>query len=133
MTSEELKARYGESDGGHFRIIDTIGVPHLYMVGSRHVVHASEHFSGILGEAAIESGERKGITCCMRACRLSYKEHGMALLVSCTAAVSEDDKRVNPELRRYLMACKPLAEADNMAGFAFKDDRPKAEQSDVAR
>ena len=102
-----------------FRIKDTIGVPHPYCIGSRHVAHAADHFSGRLGDKAIESAEKIGIKCDI--CRvngmnLSYKEYEQALVVEV-----DDERDLNdiPELREYLIQCKPMCEADKFAGFAF--------------
>lgn len=123
-TYDELNARYGQSEHRHFWVMDTIGVPHPYMIGAKHVAHASDHFSGMLGKEAIEDAERKGIAQC-EICKgdLAFAEHETALLVGCTEDLNVADGKVNPELHAYLLKCKPLCEADHYAGFAFKDMR----------
>jgi hypothetical protein len=124
MDTEQLKARYGKSSAGNFEVIDTIGVPHPYTIGPKHVAHAADHHGGILGQHAIETGERNGIRCQHRGCTLSYAEHKQALLVECNAPlqVEENGEKVTaPELRAYLMKCKPLCEEDKYEGFAFLD------------
>ena len=44
--------------------------PHPFMIGPRHVAHASDNHGGMLGEATLNA-----IPCAMNDCRLSYKEH----------------------------------------------------------
>ena len=111
--------QYGQSEHGNFAVVDTIPVPHPYTIGAKHVAHASDRFSGMLGEAAIESAERHGIKCQHRGCTLKWKQHETALLVDCKADLKDGD-RVNPELQAYLLKCKEQAEADGFAGFAFR-------------
>jgi len=118
---EKLAARYGKSEAGNYSVCDTIGVPHPYCIGAKHVVHASDHFSGMLGKEAILSAEKKGIKCEVRGCQLSYEQHEQALLVECHAPLKGADDHVTPELHEYLLKCKPLCEEDKYAGFAFLD------------
>lgn len=120
MANEKI-AKYGSSEHGNFKVVDTIGVPHPYCIGARHVAHAADRFSGMLGEAAVESAEKHGIMCEICKGKLTFKQHEQALLVSCEAPTTVDGKN-NPELVDFLMKCKPLCEADGFAGFAFKDD-----------
>lgn len=120
MTSDKI-AKYGSSEHGNFTVIDTIGVPHPYCIGSKHVVHASDRFGGMLGKAAIESAEKHGIYC--ETCRgtLSFKQHESALLISCKLPL-EPQQQPGSELHTFLLKCKPMCEADGFVGFAFKDD-----------
>ena len=114
MNKEKLK-KYPKTD--KFECIDTLGVPHPYCVGARHVGHAADHHGGMLGKEAIESGERQGIRCCMRDCNLDYAGHETAVLIEV-----DDDRDLQDidELNPYLLSIKALAEADGAAGFAFK-------------
>lgn len=118
-TNEELKARYGESEHGNFAVIDTIGVPHPYCIGPRHVVHASDKFGGMLGKEAIRDAEKHGIRCMTCKGKLSYEQHEVALLVDCKLPI-EDQSGPGSELHAYLMKSKPLCEEDKYVGFAFK-------------
>lgn len=119
--AEELQAKFGRSEGGKFYPIDTMGIPHLYCIGSRHVVHASDHFGGMLGEAAIESAEKAGVKCGMRGCTLSYKQHEKALLIACDEPLTDHAGKAHPELHAYLLKIKEQATAEGFAGFAFLD------------
>ena len=118
--TDKLEKRYGKSRRGNFRVIDTIGVPHPYCVGARHVEIAADRFCGILGPDAIEEAERCGVTC--RTCKgdLSYKEHETGLLVS-----FKKDLKGNKELHAYLLDIRDKAVEDKYAGFAFIDERVK--------
>jgi len=113
--------KYGASANGNFSVVDTIGVPHPYCIGSKHVVHASKHFSGMLGKAAIEDGERRGIFCDICKGELKFSEHEQALLVACKAALKAADGAANPELHAWLLSIKDVVMADGFAGFAFVD------------
>jgi hypothetical protein len=103
-----------------FRVIDTIGVPHSYCIGTRHVAHASDNFGGMLSADAIRDGDTKGIYCDI--CRtlqretgakiLSYDEHKQALLVEC----GDENKKM---LGNYLKRIAKQAEHDGYEGFAF--------------
>ena len=44
--------------------------PHPYMVGSKHVTHASKYYGGMLGEATL-----KAVKCAYPNCNFSYEEH----------------------------------------------------------
>ena len=83
-----------------YEVVDTIGVPHPYMITGKHVGEASDHFFGRLGEEAIRSAEKKGITCGMRHCNLSYDEHKQALVVRVKCGGELKDA---PGLKEYLM------------------------------
>ena len=110
--------QYKQFDTEFFSVRDTMGVPHLYCIGSKHVVNASDNFGGMLGEAAIQDCEEKGITCGMRGCQLSYKEHETALAINC----KNKDKDL---LQSYLLSIKEQCEKDNYAGFVLIDCESK--------
>lgn len=121
------RTHYGKSEHGNFEVVDTIPVPHPYMIMPRHIEIAADRFGGILGEAAIEAAEKRGVGCGICKGHLKYKEHETALLIECRKPLTVDtdnsgaEGRVNPELHAYLLQCKEQAEADGFAGFAFKE------------
>jgi len=118
-----FKGNYGESVKGNFRIIDSIGIPHPYCIGPRHVAYASDHCMGMLGADAIRGAERNGAGCCVRGCNLPYDEHEQALLVECDTWITDEHRKANPELHEYLLKIKDMAEMNGYSGFAFKDNR----------
>lgn len=120
LTTEQIKTLFGASNRANFEVVDTIGVPHTYTIGSRHVKHASKHHNGLLGEETL-----KAVQCAHRGCRLSYKDHEKALLVECRAEMKDADGKAVPELHHYLLACKEKAEANGFVGFAFLDKVPR--------
>lgn len=118
-----IKGKYPESAGGNFKVIDTIGVPHPYCIGSRLVAHAADRFNGMLGEAAIEDAEKHGIHCDI--CKqngtiLSFKEHKQALLIESKVDIDP----VPEELKAYLLSIKEETEKNGYVGFAFKKYAP---------
>ena len=71
----ELEQEIQDIVSPHFTVksIDSVNHdPHPFCIGSRHVVHASDKFSGILGTDAIE---RAGIYCATPGCTLPYDQH----------------------------------------------------------
>lgn len=111
---------YMVSEQNNFSIIDTIGVPHPYCIGARHVSFASDNYNGMLGKDAIEAGEAQGITCAMRGCNLSYSEHEQVILIECNAPLHIEGE-TNKELHAYLLGLKEITEKAGFAGFAFKE------------
>lgn len=68
--TDERKAEIMEQlptvpDGADFKVhkLDIVSLPHPYCITPGHVAVASDQFSGMLGEAAIEEAERQGIYC----------------------------------------------------------------------
>jgi hypothetical protein len=89
--------------------------PHPYTIGPRHVVHAADHFSGLLSENAIRSYEKQGGHCADKGCRLSYAEHKSEdiLMLNLSRDLS------NYEAAQALFPLKKLAEDEGIAGFGF--------------
>jgi hypothetical protein len=117
-----IQARYGASELGNFYAINTIEVPHPYVIGAKHVNHAADRFGGMLGEAAVRSAEMAGIHCQMPKCKLSFDQHEQAVLIACKIEANKDGQAC-PELHAYLLKVKPLCEEDHYAGFAFMRDK----------
>jgi hypothetical protein len=65
--AKDLEEYQAALNGGLF-IVDRVyeeSDPHPYCITSSHVVHASDHFSGVLGNEAIKSLEKsRGRGCC---------------------------------------------------------------------
>jgi len=118
------KLDYGQSEHGNFKVVDTIEVPHPFIITSRHVAYAADRNSGMLTKSAIK---HSGVPCGMRGCLLSIDEHETALLVSCLAPLkdTDDEKKANPELHKYLLDVKEQCEAEKYAGFTFVDSTEK--------
>jgi len=136
MVDEKFKGKYGKSENKNFFVIDSVCVPHPYCIGTKLVAHASDNFSGMLGDAAIKSAEEKGIFCetCEAIKRkdssfkiLSYDEHKQALVVSCKKDIKLDDVD-KKEAHEYLLKCKPIAEKNGYVGFVFLDNFSKGKE-----
>lgn len=116
-----VKGIYPDSEGGNFRIIDTIPVPHPYCITPKHL----DYNDGVyLTKDTVREAEGKGAKCdiCRKLVKegkqdhvLTIDEHKQALLVSCKV----DIQPVPDELRAWLLSIKAEAEANGYAGFAF--------------
>lgn len=111
---EKYKKLFGKSSKGNFFVIDTIPTTHPFVVGVKHVVHASNNYGGMLGEETM-----KAIPC--DHCHQDYSEHETALLIGCKIPIKDKNDKAVPELHKYLLKNKKNAEKENLAGFAFKD------------
>ena len=113
-TSKEKIAEYPYSM--HFKVIDTIGVPHTYCITPKHLetghVYVDEW---TIKEAELECGAKCGV----KGCDLSYEEHKTALLVLCFQDEDLPDDLYHEMLQAYLMEIKDKCEADGCVGFAF--------------
>ena len=98
---------YKQYDTGYFSVQDTIGVPHSYCIGPKHI----EYSDGILD---IEKAERHDAHCMVKGCQLSYTEHETALAINCK---SKDEDL----LHAYLLTIKDQCEIDKYVGFVFID------------
>jgi len=118
---KKIQKLFGKSSKGNFSIIDTIPIPHPFVIGTKHVVHASDHHMGMLGEETM-----KAIPC--DSCHKDYSEHKTGLLVGCKIDMHDpnDTTKGNSELHKYLLKNKKNAEKGNFEGFAFKDLRGNA-------
>lgn len=105
--TSDLITRYGRTDS--FGVIDTIGVPHPYTVGVKHI--ANSH-------GVIDKSLCRAIPCARRGCTLSYDEHETALLVECLKEPVDDAKL---ELEAYLKSIISLCEEDGFVGFTLLD------------
>lgn len=115
-----MKGTYESSKKGNFEVVDDIGVPHHYCIGTRHVAHAADNYNGMLGDSSIRDGEKEGIVC--EACKgkLSYDEHKQALLVKCSDDFEDKtNEDLRNELQEYLVDIKEEAEKSGYSGFAF--------------
>ena len=84
--------------------------PHPFMVGTKHIVHASDHNHGMLGEDTM-----RAIPCAMRGYHASYDQHTsdkvafVELKRDCSAA----------EMQEWLKSIFPELEPESVDGFAF--------------
>lgn len=126
MTDKKpYRGEYPESEKGNFYIKDTIGVPHPYCIGTRHVSYAHAKHGGILDDDAIRGAEREAnAKCDICKGQLSYDQHEQALVVGCKANANNEPHKT--ELRVFLMGCIEEAQKHGYAGFTllqeFDDD-----------
>jgi hypothetical protein len=101
--------QYEQFDTEFFSVRDTMGVPHPYTIGTKHVTHAADYHSGRIGEETC-----KAIPCAMKGCQLSYKEHETALAINCKT-------KDHDLLKAYLTTIGDQCEKDKYAGFVLID------------
>lgn len=121
---EKFKGTYGKSSKGNYFVFDTLGVPHPYCIGTRHIGHA-QSFGGMLSKEAIESGEKYGINCeiCLKNSHkggkvLTFAEHEQALCIKCLKDFKKS-KTLKNELHKYLLSIKKECEKNKYTGFVF--------------
>ncbi len=87
--------------------------PHPFVIGTRHVAHASDHNGGILDESVISQ-----FPCADKDCRLPYNQHTKGdhvAFVRLTREVTTD------EMRTWLLSLKEWCDTNKIDGFAFID------------
>lgn len=133
MEEKKLK-EYGESEQGNFKVKDSIGIPHPYMITPKHLEFNGDNMYLDIEKAENNSKQAypndifKQAVCdiCKHNFRkgsqpkiLSYAEHGQALLINC----KKDFKgKAKAELKKYLFKIKAKAEKENFKGFSFLKD-----------
>lgn len=95
---------------------------HPYCIGARHVVHASEHFSGMLGDDAIRSLEKEQGGCCMtKGCTATYDEHKSDKILF----IQLKRNLENAEAAQTFFSIKPLMAEEKIDGICFVDTPEK--------
>jgi len=108
--------------------IKKVSIPHPYMITPKHIAVASDKFSGMLGEPAIEEAEKKGVYCDICKHRVSkglqseiipYSEHKEQKTLFLQMKTDEKDLNKVEGLHSYLLKIKPLLEKEKIEGVAF--------------
>lgn len=114
--------KYGKSENGNFSIVDSVPVPHPYMITPKHLEFVADNNHGILDEHAIMECEKRGIYCaiCKNARNqiLPFSEHKLALLVGCKADLMEN----KDEIKEFILRINDATEKDGYVGFVFRKD-----------
>jgi hypothetical protein len=117
-------------EGSMFSVLGIRGVsmPHPYCITPKHVAWASDHWSGMLSEAAIQDSESKGkARCGMRGCNLGYEEHRVQKTLFIEVPQNRDLNAV-PGLHAYLLSIKSTAMQEGVDGFAFPAGRTQTNE-----
>lgn len=97
-------------------IINVNHDPHSYMIGARHIKHASDNYGGMLGEETMEK-----IPCAMPKCGLFYKDHTSDKVAFLLLIRDATNKEMNEALRTIV---KELGEKF-IDGFGFVESKFK--------
>ena len=118
MSNEDLKTKLSELCSelkiDTFHVYDVLDInhdPHPYMIGSKHVAYASDHYNGMLGKEVCEK-----IGCAHPGCNLPYSAH-----TSIKSMFIQLNRNVDPEeLQSDLVAL--LEDYNNIIdGITFVD------------
>jgi len=97
--------------------------PHPYMIGTRHIVYASDNWSGMLSKEAIIAGETAGkCKCAHPGCNLPYEDH---LVGDKVAFLQQLRNGTNDEANKILKDLVDELGEDFVDGFSFVDTPEK--------
>ena len=78
--------------------VDTINhKPHRYMIGPKHIQHASDKHGGMLGTATLEA-----VHCAYPNCNSSYEEHTSDKVAFLQLKRDGENKEANDELKKIV-------------------------------
>ena len=117
----ELEKKYIEllknQDVFMMKSIDNVNhKPHPYTIGPRHVAHAADHHSGILGQATVEA-----VKCAHPKCDLPHDQHTSDKVIFLSIKRNASEKEANDILQ-------PLGkkmETDKIDGLTFVETPEK--------
>lgn len=84
--------------------------PHPYVIGSKHVAYAADHYGGMLGKETLEK-----IPCAEKGCQLPYDEHTSDKVMFLQLKRDTTGK----EAGTFLMQMEDEIKQDGIDGFAF--------------
>lgn len=87
--------------------------PHPFMIGPRHITHASDNYGGILGEETM-----KAIPCAHPKCGLSHEKHTSDFVMFLSLTKDTD----NNELSAGLQPLGDMMEEDEIDGICFMEN-----------
>ena len=114
---DEVQKILDESGLFKFLNVDTINhKPHPFMIGTRHVTHASKHHGGMLGQATLDA-----IPCSHPKCVLSHDAHTSDKV----AFLQLTRDATNDEANDVLKQLAPIIEKEKVNGFVFVESDEK--------
>jgi hypothetical protein len=115
-TNEEILAQVPPPPvGSSFKLdkVDTVVLPHPFMITPKHVEYAADRCGGVLDAEALSKAP-----CGIKGCQLSSNDHKP--MVSLFIRVPQNrDLNAIEGLRAYLLAIKEKATELGIDGFAF--------------
>ena len=124
---KDVEDFYCEGREGNYKFDSITNVnfkPHPFTIGVSHVVHASDHFNGMLGSEVIEDLERKaGPSCAFRGsdrrhCMVPFAEH-TSDKVAFLKVKSDKELQKIKELGKFLLAGKEILTKEKIDGVGF--------------
>ena len=89
--------------------------PHPYTIGTKHVVFASDHHSGLLGDTALDAFEKQGGKCAHPNCYLKRAEHTHDNVVFLQLKRNANQEEVRTEMKKMLLPVEKMG----YQGFGF--------------
>lgn len=119
MGNEKLEKKYRPSmeSSGVLVLRDVITVnhkPHPFMVGPKHVAHASDHCGGMLGEETLNK-----IPCSARGCGMPYKDHTYDTVIAVSLARDCIQADIQSTLEEFCKENDAAIKHDKIDGFIF--------------
>lgn len=111
--NKEINKEFGQSANGNYIAWDTIGVPHTFVIGVKHVNYAHDNHGGMLGEDTMEA-----VPC--SSCKEPLSKHKTALLVNCKVK-PENNNKFGKELKSFLKKIVPKIEKAKYEGVTLMD------------
>lgn len=121
MTNEEklkkVEEKFMENDVLKLMSINDVNFrPHPYMIGSKHIAYASDHFGGRLDERTLEK-----VPCAEPGCILSYAEHTSDKVLFLQLKRNATDKEIHKFVDPLVETLKEL----KVDGIAFVETEEK--------
>jgi hypothetical protein len=108
---------FSENNMFSVKSIDNVNhKPHPFLIGAKHVHHASEHHSGMLGTATIEA-----VGCAFKDCTLSYAEHTSDKVLFLQLLRDLTQKKAQKELK----GITDMMKKDKIDGLCFVETESK--------
>jgi hypothetical protein len=114
--SDKLKEKYSPivAATSVFKLHDITQInhkPHTFMVGPRHVAHASDHCGGKLGEETM-----KAVTCAHPGCGMPYEAHTSDRVMALKLVTNASNEEAQQALKDIVAATEHEYHID---GFVF--------------
>lgn len=111
--------------------------PHPFCITEKHVSIAADRFSGMLTEEVLDMapcgiGRRGSPIKGAEPCHLKRSEHTHETAIVVVVPDGTTDLNLVPGLHEWLLAAKPLLEANKIDGFMFPSEAQVAKSKNAA-
>ena len=117
MNKKEVKSQISKLTEGIFSVYDITEInhnPHPYMVGPKHIQHASDNFGGLLDERTTDV-----VGCAHPHCGMDYQSHTYDTVVALKLLKNLTNSEANDSLQSLL----PIFEKEGIDGVIFIESK----------